>query len=85
MLVSIADGYAVVNDGTEDLTDVNTAINWLKGITQEKRTDTGILLAAVTKPDFGDVKIFSHNFADPTTWHSDAKQIKNSRTNHICI
>jgi hypothetical protein len=75
LLIDIADGYAVVNDGSDDITDVNDAINWLKGITQEKRTDTGILLAATTKPDYGDVKMFSHNFADPTTWFTESERI----------
>lgn len=75
LLIDIADGYAIINDGESDITDVNDAINWLKGITTERRTETGILLAATTKPDYGDVKIFSHNFADPTTWYSDSVRI----------
>jgi hypothetical protein len=75
LLIDIADGYAIVNDGNDDITDVNDAINWLKGITTEKRTGTGILLTATTKPDYSDVKIFSHNFADPTTWFADSVRI----------
>lgn len=75
LLVSIAEGHAVVNDGSSDITDVNDAINWLKGITPERRTGTGILLTAITKPDYSDVKIFSHNFADPTTWYADSLRV----------
>lgn len=72
LLVDIADGYAIVNDGSIDITDVNTAINWLKGIVTEKRTKDGRLIAALTKPDYSELKIFSHNFADKTTWYPDS-------------
>lgn len=81
LLIDIADGYAIVNDGSTDIVDVNMAINWLKGIVpQEKRTGTGVLLTATTKPDFSELKIYSPNLADKTTWYSDSVEVYETLT-----
>lgn len=52
LLVDIANGMAIVNDGTTDFTNVNTGINYLKGtgpqevVTLLEKSDKGLRLAS---------------------------------------
>jgi hypothetical protein len=79
VMYHIKEGNIIINDGAKDLTWIQ-AFDFIRGYKIQAElpnptTDTGVLLAAVTKPDYGDVKIFSHNFADPTTWFTESERI----------
>lgn len=72
----IKEGNIVINDGAADLTWLQ-AIDYVRNYrmkvdVQGPATEGGVLITAVTKPDFKEVKIYSHNFADKTTWYADS-------------
>ena len=76
----IKEGDIVINDGTADLTWIE-AIDYVRNYRfkvdiQGPATSDGRLVTAQTKPDYDEVKMFSHNFADKTTWYPDSARIE---------
>lgn len=67
-LSALSDGYAVINNGSEDLTGLSEQINYIKGVDQKFNTE-GAMITAPT-PRMGSSKtIYTHNFCDPCTWY----------------
>lgn len=70
----------IINDGDGDLTWLQ-AIDYIRNYrfkvdVQNASTETGVLLAAITKPDFKEVKIYSPNLCDKTTWYNDSVRVE---------
>ena len=51
LLVAISNGIAIVNDGTDDITDVNDAISYLKGDIPSKVTTMSGSIVTPTSPE----------------------------------
>jgi len=77
LLTAIANGEAVINDGTSDINDVNRAINFLKdiNITNEIGATVIDLSPRLGSSNFEALDIVSHDFTDATTWYQNAAKV----------
>lgn len=80
LLTAVATGIAVVNDGTDDITDVNEAINFLKNEVPPTISISGAGLTTAepalktcpVKLEGSSTLLVSHDFCDRTTWWSES-------------